>query len=612
MDEKACILIVDDDVAMSETLLDILEDKGFSVVIASDGLSAVAEAGSRHFDLALIDIMMPGMNGVETLREIKKADPATTTMIMTGHSALEGLVSDALKAGVDGVLYKPFEIDTIVEMIESKSVARTGPALIDLKKYKVQPEALRLIPEGMARKHDVMPLRIEGDFLVVAMSEPQNLYTIDEIQSHVKKRLRPLRAALMDVRGAINLHYRTVREIAREIEVLASADVDRVPAVRIVDLLIAGAVQDSASDIHIEPQQDHLRIRYRIDGHLHDRLSLPLNVHVPLLARLKVLAKMDTTERRRPQDGQFTVSVDSRDVINVRAATVNTRRGEVAVLRIRDKAISVIELPELGFLSNSLKTYQKLLGSHSGMILVSGPTGSGKTTTLYASIKQVNTGERNIITIEDPIEHYFDDVKQIQVDPHIDLTFSSGLRAMMRLDPDIILVGEIRDEETAKAVPQAALSGLLVLSSVHANTATGALFRLIDLGIKPFLISSAVACITNQRLVRRVCPHCSSPREAPEEECLLYEQEMGEARTQFHYGAGCKFCADTGYLGRTGVFEVLKMSGEIKRMLIGGARGKEIKDQAVKEGMTTLQQAGMQKVKEGLTTPYEVLRNVFS
>ncbi len=611
MSQKVSILIVDDDADMCETLSNILEDRGHGVVIAPDGSSAVAEVERQHFDLALIDIMMPGMDGVETLRRIKRADPKTTTMIMTGHTALEDKVSDALKAGAEGVLYKPFEIGDIVEIIESKSETRSGPPLIDLKKYQVQPEALRLIPEEMARKYEVIPLRIEGDSLVVAMSEPENLYLLDEIQTRTRMRVRPLRAALMDMREAISLHYRTKSEIEREIEALASADVARVPAARIVDLLIAGAVQDGASDIHIEPQQDRLRIRYRIDGHLHDRLSLPLNVHAPLLSRLKVLARMDTTERRRPQDGQFTVSVGGQDVITVRAATVNTQRGEVAVLRVRDKSISVIELSELGFLSNCLKTYKKLLHSSSGMILVSGPTGSGKTTTLYASIKQLDTEERNIITIEDPIEHHFDDVKQIGVNSHVDLTFSSGLRAIMRLDPDIILVGEIRDAETAMAVPQAALSGLLVLSSVHANTATGALFRLIDLGVEPFLVSSAVTCVTNQRLVRRVCPHCASLREATEEECLLYEEVMGEARTQFYYGAGCKFCADTGYLGRTGVFEVLQVSGEIKRMLIGGARGREIKDQAVKEGMTTLQRAGMLKVKEGLTTIQEVLRNVF-
>jgi general secretion pathway protein E len=610
MNQKASILIVDDDADMCETLSDILEDTGYGVVIAKDGSRAVAEAGMRHFALALIDIMMPGMNGVETLRGIKRANPGTTTMIMTGHSALEGMVSDALKAGVDGVLYKPFEIDAIVEMIESKAEARVGPPLIDLKKYQVQPEALHLISEETARKYEVIPLRIEGDSLVVAMSEPENLYILDGIQARTGMRIRPLRAALMDVRGAINLHYRALSEIEKEIALIASADLDRVPAARIMDLLIAGAVKDGASDIHIEPQQNRLRIRYRIDGHLYDRLSLPLNVHTPLLSRLKILSKMDITERRRPQDGRFTVPIDDQDV-NVRAATVNTSRGEVAVLHVVEQALSVMELSEMGLLSDSLKLYRDLIQSSSGMVLVSGPPNSGKTTTLYASINQLDTGERNVVTIEEPIEYHLDNVKQIQVNPQVDLTFANGLRAIMRLDPDVILVGEIRDADTAKAAIQAALAGSLVLSSVHGKGAVSALFHLIDLDIEPFLIGSAVIGIVSQRLVRRVCPHCSFLREVPEEERLAYEEEMGEARTQFYHGAGCNFCADTGYLGRTGVFEVLVMSDEIKRLLIKGASAEEIKAQAVEEGMVPLRHAGMLRVKEGLTTPHEVLRKVF-
>ncbi len=501
-----------------------------------------------------------------------------------------------------------------IPRVDNAEKAERGASrpLVDLGPRQVQPEALSLIPEGIAKKYSVIPLRIEGNYLIVAMSQPENLYTIDEIQNHIRMPIRPLRAASMDIQEAINLHYRAKSDIERQIERLSSADSARVPVARIMDLLIAGAVEDRASDIHIEPQQDGLRIRYRIDGLLHNRLFLPLRVHVPLLSRLKVLAKMDITERRRPQDGQFSASVeDGGREVNVRAATVNTSRGEVAVLHIVEQAISVMELSELGFSSESLTLYRDLLQSLTGLILVSGPSNSGRTTTLYASITELNTEEHNVVTIEDPVEHQFDDVKQIQVDPQIDLTFAGGVQVIYRLDPDVILVGAVRDAETAREVSQAALSGSLVLSSAHANTATGTLFRLTDLGVEPFLVSSAVTGVVNQRLVRRVCPHCSSLREAPEEEQRAYEQEMGEARTQFLYGTGCKLCAHTGYLGRTGVFELLVLSGEIKRMLIEGASGKEIKDQAVEQGMTTLQHAAMQKVKEGITTPREVLRNVF-
>ena len=621
MSEKASILIVDDDADMRETLSDILGDKGYSVAIARDGSRAVAEAGMRHFDLALIDIMMPGMNGIETLREIKRADSDITTMIMTGHSALEGMVSEALEAGVDGVLYKPFEIDAIVRMIETKAETRAGPALIDLKKYRVEPRALRLIPEATARRCNLMPLRIEGDTLVVAMADPDDLYAIEDIRALSRMEIKVLRAALMDIRGAINLQYRAASEIEQEIgriptvsdevkpeERITSDHVAQAAVVRTVDLLVTQAARDRASDVHIEPQQDRSRIRYRIDGILHDSLTLPLSVHRRLVSRVKVLAKIDIAERRRPQDGQFTLEVDNRE-IDVRVATAPTPWGEVAVLRVLDKGMSIMDLSDLGFLPGSLEVYQQLIRAPLGMILVSGPTGSGKTTTLYATISQLNAEERSIITIEDPIEYHFPDMKQIQVDPQVELTLASGLRAIMRLDPDVILVGEIHDVETARIATQAALTGHLVLTSVHANDTVGVLFRLIDLGVEPFLITASVVGVVAQRLVRRVCPHCLGLREVSEDERLAYEQEMGEKRTQFYTGAGCNFCGGSGYLGRTGVFEVLVMSDEIKSLLMRGATADEIKAQAVEEGMMTLHHAAMLTAKQDRTTPAEVLRN---
>jgi len=610
MDEQTSILIADDDAGLTETLSDILKEKGYKVVTVEDGEKAITEVKNQHFNLALIDIMMPGMNGVEALREIKKANPKITTMIMTGHSALEGMVSEAIDAGVDGVLYKPFEIETIVEMIENKTEAHVASPLIDLKKYQIQPEALRVIPEEVARKYDVIPLRIEGDTLIVAMSHPEDFNIIEDLRVRTKMQIKPLRAALMDVRGAINLHYRAAAKIEREIEHITATDFARFPAVRIVDLLIAGAVKEGASDIHIEPQQDRLRIRYRVDGYLREALSLPLSVYNPLLARLKVLAKMDIAERRRPQEGRFTIVTENQEV-DVRATTVNTAQGEVAVLHLLDKALSIMNLSELGFLPDVLTVYKKLIESPSGMIVVGGPTGSGKTTTLYATINHLNTAERNIVTIEDPVEYQFADIKQIQVNPQLDITFAGGLRTIMRLDPDVILVGEIRDVETARIAIQAALTGHLVLTSVHANDTVGVLFRLIDLGMEPFLITSAVIGLVAQHLVRRVCPHCRSLHEVSPEERLAYEGEVWEARNQFYYGEGCNYCGYTGYLGRTGVFELMVMSYELKRLLMQGASADDILAQAVKEGMVPLQRAGMLKVQKGITTPQEVLRQVF-
>ena len=623
MDEKASVLIVDDDANLCETLADILEEKGYRVVIAYDGPNAIKEVKGQHFDLALIDIVMPGMNGVEALRQIKAIDPRLTTMLITGHTALDDSVSEAIEAGVAGVLYKPLDINAIVEMIASRAEA-PGQPRIDLRKHKVQPAVLRLIPEAIARKWDIMPLRIEDNFLIVAMADPDNLYAIEDVRALSRMEVKILHAALMDVQGAINLHYRAAGEIEKEIRHILPTAVewveadDRIssdliaqaPIVRAVNLLVSQAVKDRASDIHIEPQQDRLRVRYRIDGILHDTLSLPLSVHGPMVSRVKVLASMNIAERRRPQDGHFAVSVDGADV-DIRVATADTSWGEMAVLRVLDKAMSVMGLPELGFLPDSLKTYQRLIQSPFGMILAAGPTGSGKTTTLYASINQLDSKERNIITIEDPVEYRFANINQMQVNPQANVTFAGGLRATMRLDPDVILVGEIRDKETASIAIQAALTGHLVLSTVHANDAVGALFRLMDLGVEPFLLTSAVVGIIAQRLARRVCPHCRVLREAPEEERLIYEEEIGEKRTKFYYGTGCNFCALTGYHGRMGVYETLVMSEEMRRLILKGASADVIKRQAIKEGMVTMWRDGMLKVKEGMTTPYEVLRNVF-
>ena len=623
MDKKARVLIVDDDVNLGETLADILEEKGYLVAVAHDGPGAIEEVKGQPFDLALIDIVMPGMNGVETLRQIKAINPRLTTMLITGHTALEDSVSEAVKAGVAGILYKPLDINAIVEMIESRAEA-TGLPRIDLKTHKVRPAALRLIPEAVARKWDIMPLRIEDDFLVVAMADPNNLYAIENIRALSRMEVRILPAALMDVRGAINLHYRAMGEIEKELrhilptaservqadERISSDLIAQAPIVRAVNLLVSQAVKDRASDIHVEPQQDRVRVRYRIDGILHETLSLPLSVHGPMISRVKVLAAMNIAERRRPQDGHFAVSVDGTDV-DIRVATADTTWGEMAVLRVLDKAMSVMDLADLGFLPGSLQTYQRVIQSPFGMVLASGPTGSGKTTTLYASINQLDSKERNIITIEDPVEYRFANVNQMQVNLQANVTFAGGLRATMRLDPDVILVGEIRDKETSSIAIQAALTGHLVLSTVHANDAVGALFRLMDLGIEPFLITSAMVGIIAQRLVRRVCPHCRTLREVTEEERLAYEMDMGEKRTKFYHGGGCNFCALTGYYGRMGVYEILVMSEEIRRLVLRGASTDEIKDQAVKEGMVTMWRDGMMKVKEGLTTPREIMRNVF-
>lgn len=394
-------------------------------------------------------------------------------------------------------------------------------------------------------------------------------------------------------------------------EPLLTAEIAQAPVVKALDMIITQAVKDRASDIHIEPVEEALKVRYRIDGILHDAATLPKGAHSALLSRVKVLAGMDIAERRRPQDGHFTMEVQGGEV-DFRVATIETAHGEMAVLRVLNRSASLMSLSELGFQPGALEAYNKLLTSPYGMVLVAGPTGSGKTTTLYASVAQLDAISNNIMTIEDPIEYRFPNINQIQVNEAAGITFAVGLRGIMRLDPDIILVGEIRDHETARVAVQAALTGHLVLTSIHANDAASAIVRLSDLGVERFLVTSAVIGSVSQRLVRKICPYCKSLAPVPPDEAAAYQQEMQEARTDFYKGRGCNMCSRTGYMGRIGVFEVLVMNDPIRALVTRGANAEEIRAEAIKSGMMTMRRDAMLKVKDGITTPREVLRNVFT
>jgi len=496
---------------------------------------------------------------------------------------------------------------------------RLGIPYIDLATYQVQPEALELIPESIARKYNVMPLAIIDNALHVAMAEADDILALEALAVRARMRIEPAIAVAEDIQQAIDRNYKAYGEIEEQFgntpvptaeEKSTAEAIANAPAVRALNLLIDEAIKNRASDVHLEPQEGRLRVRYRIDGVLQDTMSLPLSAHARLISRLKVLANMNIADHR-PQDGQFSVKIRDRH-IDVRVATIDTAYGEMGTLRILDKSFAALSLTELGFLPENLEKYKHMLSSPFGMILISGPTGSGKTTTLYASISNLDCKGRNIITVEDPVEYRFKDITQIQVNPRAGLTFASGLRSLMRHDPDVILVGEIRDSETAAMAVQAALTGHLVLSSVHANDTVGVLFRLLDLGVDPFLVSSALIGVVTQRLVRRVCPHCRRTARAPIEGQIAYYKEMGEKRAEFIYGSGCNSCANTGYLGRTAVFEIMPISEGIRRMLLTGANASQIRAEAQKEGMISMWRDGMLKVKAGITTPDEVLRNVFS
>jgi len=496
--------------------------------------------------------------------------------------------------------------------------------LIDLNKHSISPEVLRLVPEDIARKNKIIPLAVVGESLLLVMKDTMNVQVIDDMSARTGMRIEPMMGFPDEISDAINRKYAAQLESGEEIVVTAPppeeeelkpaeslSEESQAPVIRLITRLIPQAVRMRASDIHVEPQEDRLQIRFRIDGMLQNMKSLDLNMHGALISRLKIMGGMNIAERRRPQDGQCSVKVDGTD-IDIRIACGSTIYGEMAVMRIFPKSASLLELSDLGLLPQTIDKYQQMLKLPFGMILIGGPTGAGKTTTLYASVNQLNRAEHNILTIEDPVEYHLPGINQFQVNSRANVGFASSLRAFMRLDPDIILVGEIRDAETAKIATQAALTGHLVFSSVHANDAVGILFRLMDLGVEPFSVCSALAITVAQRIVRRICPNCRRRYKPTVEEKMAYHAELGEPPDQLYKGVGCNLCNGTGYLGQCGVFEIMTLTEGVKKSFLSGATASQIRTQAIRDGMVSLKRDAMLKAGQGITTIAEVLRNVFS
>lgn len=492
----------------------------------------------------------------------------------------------------------------------------------DLSRQTVNPELTRIIPENVARRYQLIPVEISDGGLVVVMEDPTDIRVLSEISALTGMNITPSVGVGMDIQTAIDLHYKANKEIEREVAEfsgtteITDADLDASailedPVVRAVDMILEQAVRDRASDIHIVPDHESVRIRYRVDGILTDALSLPHGSHYQILSRIKVLAGMNIAERRRPQDGQFSYIAGGEETF-FRVATSDTTWGEMATIRILGRTESILNLDGLGMQPETKEQFKLVVQSPFGKVLVAGPTGSGKTTTLYAALNLLDRKRYNILTIEDPVEYNFAGINQIQVNRAAEITFASGLRGVMRLDPDKIMVGEIRDLETANAAVQAALTGHLVLSSIHANDAAGTLFRLIHLGIDQYLINSSVLGIVAQRLIRLSCPHCSKKKTPSKYESKVYQTELGEPLKGYQHGEGCTYCHGTGYLGRTGVFELLIVTNKIRQMFVSGASAGEIKAAAIEAGMISMLRDGLLKVKQGVTTPTEVLRNVYS
>ncbi|MCH8308903.1 MAG: Flp pilus assembly complex ATPase component TadA [Chloroflexi bacterium] len=496
----------------------------------------------------------------------------------------------------------------------------TGLPMVDLKTETIDNDALKRLPQDISRKYLVLPVRENDEHLTVAMTDPTDLRVLQDLAAYTGYIIDPVIATPEDIEEHIDLAYRLAERESTASSQSGNSDVlpmafgklAEVHPTQLVDMLVSQAIQDRASDIHIEPEERRLRIRFRIDGALQDVMSLPPETHPAIISRLKIMANMNIAERRRPQDGQFTVDSGSR-TIDVRVAICNTVSGEIAVLRLLDnKKFTLLTLDQLGMGGQVLEQHRKLLRLPYGMVIVSGPTGSGKSTSLYASILQIDRVEQKVITIEDPVEYRMPNVDQMQVHNEAGVTFATQLRSILRLDPDVVLVGEIRDKETAVIATQAALTGHLVLTSLHANDSVSALIRLRDLGVPPYLIASSVAGIVSQRMVRVVCKDCQMSVERPIVERQAYAAETGEDRSRFIYGSGCTMCAQTGYRGRTGVFELLPMTDKIKDLFLEEAPRSRIWDQAVQDGIAPISADGMEKVKKGITTPYEVMRISFT
>lgn len=491
---------------------------------------------------------------------------------------------------------------------------------VQLKDQTIDPAAVKAVPVSLALKYHLIPIAKEKDTLTIAMADPLELFALDEIKMHANFDLKPVLASKDAIESAIKEHYRiqegSISQVEESIEIVdhgwgaedeVSTKLEELASgpkvVGAVNGIIIKAFNEHASDIHIEPMQDTVKVRYRIDGLLEERLLLPKNMHLPIVSRLKIMTNMDIAERRVPQDGRVRLKLLGNE-LDLRLSTYPAMHGEKVVIRLLAKE-GMIRLEDLGFDKEDKARFEELILKPHGMFLVTGPTGSGKTTTLYAALQRVNSQDKNIISVEDPIENEIKGVNQAQVNPKAGLTFASALRSILRQDPNIIMIGEIRDRETADIAVRAAMTGHLVFSTLHTNTAVGAIARLVDLGVEPFLLSSALLGVLAQRLVRVVCPKCAYEVEGTPDEARY----LGvKPPVKLKKGKGCKACRMSGYKGRSGIFELVVVNDKIRRLMVEKAPEEEIKKEVSSMGVLDIRQDGINKVLKGITTLEEVIR----
>ena len=600
---------------------------------AGGGVTTVVEGGEadRALDASVLSPApgTPGTNGTSNSVATQKQNLRLGDQLIASNLITEAQLTKALEMQRDsGGLLGEVLISTgaLTEQALAHALASYfGFDVANLRRDNVDPTMTSYLSEDVARQYVAFPVRVEDDNLYIAVAEPS-----EELRNTLSKAsgkpVKLLIAPLSDVRWAIDSNYRALGTVAQLVQVFESVEgsrrrnvdniepeivADDAPVVQVVDRILTQAMRDRASDVHIEPSDEIVRVRFRIDGALKEILQLPAAIGPGLVSRIKIMANMNIVERRRPQDGQLTINIDGKEV-DVRVATTATIMGESCVMRLLDKTRSVLRLNDLGMPVDTHEAYSKIVRAPFGMVLCAGPTGSGKTTTLYATLSEVSNPTLNVMTIEDPVEYVFPSINQIQTNEQAGLTFATGLRSILRQDPDVILVGEIRDVETTRVAVQSALTGHFVVSSLHATDSVSALHRFLDMGIESFLIASSVLAVVGQRLLRRVCPSCKAPYTPSDEEMVFYEESGGPAKTEFFQGTGCNFCTHTGYKDRIGIYELLIMTPELRRLVVGWATQEELRNMAVKQGMRTLRQEAINLVNQDITSISEVIRSVYT
>ena len=552
---------------------------------------------------------------------------------LTSEQLAEALVrhKEATDAGEGSDRTRLGEVLVDLEYITEKDLVeclgvQLGLPHVWLRKGLIDPKVVPLIPKDKADLYQVIAMFRVGDDLTVAMSDPQSLFVIDQLTAITGCRIQPVVCRQEEITQFVGEYYDKTIGMDQFLSSLDETDVELVtdkvetnvseleemaegsPIINLVNLVILNAIQDNASDIHVEPDANLVRVRYRVDGVMHEVMTQRKDLHAAIVSRLKVMAGLDIGERRRPQEGRIHVVADGRE-IDLRVSSLPTIIGEKLVLRILDQSKSIVSLEKLGFRGDALTTFRQMLSQPHGLILVTGPTGSGKTTTLYSGLAEISNIQKNIITIEDPVEYQLPLINQVQVNAKTDLSFANILRQVLRQDPDIIMVGEIRDRETAEIAIQAALTGHLVISTLHTNDSAGAITRLADIGIEPFLVSSALTGVIAQRLCRHICPSCATTY-IPPADLLRRVGWPGKMSVSLRRGAGCKDCYDSGYKGRVGVYEMLVADAKVKRAILKNATLDEMRQARAASGLPSLKLAGFDRVLEGQTTLEEVMRVV--